>query len=48
MPLYKGVKNISRNIQELMHTGHPQKQSIAIAMRVAGKSKGPQRRPCCK
>ncbi len=41
MPLYKGKskKVVSRNIRELMHSGKPQKQSIAIAMSKAGMSK---------
>ncbi len=41
MPLMKGSseKTISGNIAELMHGGRPQKQAIAIAMNVAGKSK---------
>lgn len=42
MPLKKGSskKVISENIKELMHSGRPQKQAIAIAMHNAGKSKG--------
>ena len=45
MPLFKGSskKTISKNIAELMHSGRPQKQAIAIAMSEAGKSK-PKRR----
>jgi hypothetical protein len=39
MPLKKGIKNIGANITELRATGHPEKQSIAIALRVAGKSR---------
>lgn len=41
MPLEKGSseKTISRNISELRSSGHPEKQSIAIAMKEAGKSK---------
>ena len=41
MPLMKGSsqKIISSNISELMHSGYPQKQSIAISMSKAGKSK---------
>lgn len=41
MPLKKGSskKTISTNISELRHSGYPQKQSIAIAMNKAGKSK---------
>jgi hypothetical protein len=35
MPLLKGKKNIGANIRELMETGRTQKQSIAIALRVA-------------
>lgn len=41
MPLMKGKskKAISRNISELMHSGRPQRQAIAIAMSKAGMSK---------
>ena len=41
MPLSKGKskKVISKNISELMHSGRPQKQAIAIAMNVASKPK---------
>jgi hypothetical protein len=41
MPLKKGSskKTISRNISEMMHSGHSRKQSIAAAMKMAGKSK---------
>ena len=41
MPLKRGSskKVISENIAELMHSGRPQGQSIAIAMRKAGKSR---------
>lgn len=41
MPLKKGKskKVISRNIREMMHAGHPQKQAIAAAMNQAGKSR---------
>ncbi len=45
MPLKKGSGpgTISSNIEELRRTGRPQKQSIAIAMNVAGKSTGPKK-----
>jgi hypothetical protein len=47
MPLKKGSSKatISSNIREMMHSGHPQKQAIAAAMRQAGKSRSdcPQR-----
>ena len=41
MPLAKGKskKVISQNISELVHSGRPQKQAIAIAHRKAGKRK---------
>lgn len=41
MPLASGTsqETISRNISELRHSGRPQKQSIAIAMDKAGKSR---------
>ena len=44
MPLKKGKSKavISANIRELMHSGRPQKQAIAIAMSEAGKSKKPK------
>lgn len=35
MPLYKGKKNIGRNIKTEMAHGKPRKQAIAIAMSVA-------------
>ena len=40
MPLMKGHSKgiVSENIRELMHSGRPQKQAIAIAMSEAGKS----------
>jgi hypothetical protein len=40
-PLHKGSskKVISENIRELRHSGKPQKQAVAIAMREAGKPK---------
>ena len=41
MPLKSGKskKSVSYNIRELMHSGRPQKQAVAIAMRKAGMSK---------
>jgi len=39
MPLYKGKKNIGKNIKTEMAHGKSRKQAIAIALSVAGKSK---------
>jgi len=41
MPLIKGTskKVISANIAELVRSGKPRKQAIAIAMQTAGKGK---------
>ena len=41
MPLKKGKsdKVVSTNIRELMHSGRPQKQAIAIAYSKAGRSR---------
>ena len=41
MPLMKGSsdKVISRNIEELMHSGYKQRQAIAIAYSEAGKGR---------
>ena len=41
MPLKKGKSHIGENIRELMSTGRSEKQSVAIALRVAGKAKKP-------
>lgn len=40
MPLSAGSSNatVSSNISELRHAGHPEAQSVAIAMKEAGKS----------
>lgn len=41
MPMKKGSskKAIAENIRELRHSGRPQKQAVAIAMKKAGKGK---------
>ena len=48
MPLKKGKSNkvISANIRELMHTGRPQDQAIAIAMSSARKSRHQKKGYC--
>jgi len=50
MPLLKGKQaktraGISSNIRTEMKAGRPQKQAIAIAMRVAGKPRPKGKRP---
>lgn len=46
MPLKKGSSQtvISENIKELISAGHPQNQAIAIALKMAGKSKNPPKK----
>jgi hypothetical protein len=41
MPLKKGrsQKTVSSNIRELRHSGRPQTQAVAIALKKAGKSR---------
>jgi hypothetical protein len=41
MPLHKGASNkvIERNISELVRSGYPPKQAVAIAMHQAGRGK---------
>lgn len=41
MPLKKGKSKavVSSNISELMHSGRPQKQAIAISLHSVGKNK---------
>lgn len=41
MPLAKGSSQatVSKNIAELRNSGRPEAQSVAIAMRVAGKAR---------
>lgn len=41
MPLKKGKSKatISANVRELMHSGRPQRQAVAIALKKAGKSR---------
>lgn len=40
MPLQKGTSNkaVSSNVKELMNSGRPQKQAVAIALQKAGRS----------
>lgn len=46
MPLKKGNSNktVSSNVKELMNTGRPQKQAVAIALNTAGKSNKKKRK----
>ena len=41
MPLLHGKTKaiIGENVREMMHSGHPQRQAVAAAMRMAGKPK---------
>lgn len=41
MPLFKGSSKavVSQNIKELMQSGRPQKQAVAIALQKAGKGR---------
>ena len=47
MPLKKGKSDaaVSYNIRELVHSGRPQRQAKAIAMREAGRSRKRPKRP---
>ncbi len=39
MPLKPGKKNIGSNVSELLATGRPRKQALAIALKTAGVDK---------
>lgn len=45
MPLFKGSSKtvVSQNIKELMQSGRPQKQAVAIALQQQKKFKGAKR-----
>lgn len=45
MPLKRGKSKqvVSSNIRELRHSGYPQRQAVAIAMKKAGKARGRKR-----
>lgn len=47
MPLKRGSSpaTISQNIREMHASGHPQRQAVAAAMRMAGKKKGKPKPP---
>lgn len=45
MPLFRGKKNIGRNIRTEMKAGKPRKQAIAIALHTAGVSKRKGKKP---
>lgn len=44
MPLFKGRKNIGKNIDELEEANKPKKQALAIALNMAGESNKPGNR----
>jgi len=50
MPLHKGSskKVDSSNIKEMVAAGHPQKQAVATAMKMAGKSTSVHHKPTVK
>jgi len=37
VPLKSGKKNFSYNVKEMMHAGHSQKQSVAVAYKMERK-----------
>ena len=46
MPLKKGRSQVvvSKNISELVHSGHPQREAVAIALKEAGVSKATKKK----
>ena len=44
MPLYKGEKNIGKNINTLLKEGYSKRQSLAIALSKAGKNERKRKR----